>query len=188
MTVPLPRLTRSDSELVQSIAMGELDALGVLFDRHEAALRRFFGRLGMSAADADDLVQATFLEVMRAAPRFDPTLPLASWLYGLASIMARRHRRSLARTAKRLLGWASSSLLESPKSPAAELDRDQELRRFQAAFERISVKKREVFVLVALEGLSGEDAARVLQVPINTVWTRLHHARRELRESLEQAR
>jgi RNA polymerase sigma-70 factor (ECF subfamily) len=186
MTVPLPRLTRSDSELVQSIAAGELDALGILFDRHEAALRRFFGRLGMTAADADDLVQATFLEVMRAAPRFDPSLSLVSWLYGLASIMARRHRRSLARAAKRLLGWAGASWLESPKSPAAELDRDQDLRRFQAAFEQISAKKREVFVLVALEGLSGEEAARVLQVPINTVWTRLHHARRELRQSLEQ--
>jgi len=188
MTVALPRLSRSDGELVQSIAKGELDALGVLFDRHEAALRRFFGRLGMNAADADDLVQATFLEVMRAAPRFDPTLPLVSWLYGLASIMARRHRRSLARSAKRLLGWASSSWLESPNTPATDLDRDQELRRFQAAFERISVKKREVFVLVVLEGLSGEDAAQVLQVPINTVWTRLHHARCELRECLERAR
>jgi RNA polymerase sigma-70 factor (ECF subfamily) len=186
MTMPLPRSTRSDGELVQSIAAGDLDALGTLFDRHEAALRRFFARLGMSSADADDLVQATFLEVMRAAPRFDPSLPLRGWLYGLASIMARRHRRTLARTAKRLLGWASLTWSDSPKTPAAELDRDRELQRFQLAFMRISPKKREVFVLVVLEGLSGEDAARALQVPVNTVWTRLHHARRELREALEQ--
>jgi RNA polymerase sigma-70 factor (ECF subfamily) len=186
MTMPLPRSTRSDGELVQSIAAGDLDALGILFDRHEAALRRFFARLGMSEADADDLVQATFLEVVRAAPRFDPHLPLRGWLYGLASIMARRHRRTLARAAKRLLGWASLTWLDSPQTPAAELERDRELQRFQHAFARIAPKKREVFVLVVLEGLSGEEAASALQVPVNTVWTRLHHARRELREALEQ--
>ena len=187
MTMPLPRSTRSDGELVQSIAAGDLDALGILFDRHEAALRRFFARLGMNSADADDLVQATFLEVMRAAPRFDPHLPLRGWLYGLASIMARRHRRTLARAAKRLLGWASLTWLESPQTPAAELEQDRELRRFQRALARVAPKKREVFVLVVLEGLSGEEAARALQVPVNTVWTRLHHARRELRAALEQA-
>jgi RNA polymerase sigma factor (sigma-70 family) len=185
MTVALLRPTRSDSELVQRIARGELDALGALFDRHEAALRRYFCRLGLSPSDADDLVQATFLEVVRAAARFDATLPLLGWLYGLASIMARRHRRSLARAAKRLLSWASQSSLESAPSPAADFERDQELRRFQAAFERLSSKKREVFVLVVLEGLSGEEAAQALRIPVNTIWTRLHHARRELRMSLD---
>jgi len=187
MTVPLPRAARSDGELVQSIARGDLDALGALFDRHQAALGRFFGRLGLSVADADDLVQATFLEVVRAAPRFDPSLPLSGWLYGLASIMARRHRRSLARAAQRLLGWANQSGPDGPRSPEADLDRDQDLQRFRAAFERLSSKKREVFVLVVLEGLSGEEAARALDVPVNTIWTRLHHARRELRQALEQS-
>ncbi len=186
MTSALPRHVRTDSDLVQRIAQGDLEALGELYDRHAAALRRYFGRTGVSAADADDLVQATFLEVVKAAPRFDEALPLVSWLYGLASIMARRHRRSLARAAQRLLGWANQVLAEPIKSPAADVERDQELARFEAAFERLSSKKREVFVLVVLEGLSGEEAARALQVPINTVWTRLHHARRELREALER--
>jgi RNA polymerase sigma-70 factor, ECF subfamily len=186
MTAALPRHVRTDSELVQRIAQGDLEALGDLYDRHEAALRRYFGRIGASGADAEDLVQATFLEVVKAAPRFDETLPLVSWLYGLASIMARRHRRSLARTAQRLLGWANHMLMEPIKSPAADVEREQELARLGAAFERLSPKKREVFVLVMLEGLSGEEAARALQVPVNTVWTRLHHARRELREALER--
>jgi len=186
MTAALPRHGRTESELVQRIAQGDLEALGDLYDRHEAALRRFFGRIGVVAADADDLVQATFLEVVKAAPRFDESLPFASWLYGLASIMARRHRRSLARAAQRLLAWTNHVLIEPIKSPAADLEREQELARFGAAMQRLSAKKREVFVLVVLEGLSGEDAARALQVPVNTVWTRLHHARRELREALER--
>lgn len=188
MTMPLLRPDRTDAELVERVAAGELDGLGLLFDRHEAGLRRFFLRLGIAAGDVDDLVQATFLELLRAAPRFQPELSVKSWLLGLGAIMARRHRRSLARAAARLLSWAGRARLEMPVTPADDLERQRELRRFQVAFERLAPKKREVFTLVVLEGLSGEEAARGLGVPVNTVWTRLHHARRELRDALETGR
>jgi DNA-directed RNA polymerase specialized sigma24 family protein len=68
------RMTRqgeSDAELVVAVAAGDLRALGELFDRHEPALRRYLGRMGIPRADVDDLVQATFLEITRAAPSFD---------------------------------------------------------------------------------------------------------------------
>lgn len=188
MTMPLPQSQRSDAELVERVAAGELDALGLLFDRHEGGVRRFFLRMGISASDVDDLMQATFLELLRAAPRFRADMSVKSWLFGLSSIMARRHRRSLARAATRLLGWASGARFESPPTPVDELAREQDLRRFQAAFEQLAPKKREVFTLVVLEGLSGEEAAGALGVPVNTVWTRLHHARRELRSALEETR
>jgi RNA polymerase sigma-70 factor (ECF subfamily) len=185
MTMPWTRSGPSDRELVRSIAEGHLDALGELFDRYEPALRRFAVRLGCSRSDADDLVQTTFLEVPRAALRFDAELAVKSWLFGLAAMNVRRHRRSLARRAANLLSWASfKQPISSSEAPA--LDADIELRRVQAAFERLSPKKREVFALVALEGVSGHEAARALGVPINTVWTRLHHARLELRAALEE--
>jgi RNA polymerase sigma-70 factor (ECF subfamily) len=145
-------------------------------------------RLGIAAGDVDDLVQATFLELLRAAPRFQTDLSVKTWLFGLSTIMARRHRRSLARTAARLLSWASWVRSESPTTPADELERERDLRKFEAAFARLAPKKREAFTLVVLEGLSGEQAAVALGVPVNTVWTRLHHARRELREALEALR
>jgi RNA polymerase sigma-70 factor (ECF subfamily) len=64
---------------------------------------------------------------------------------------------------------------------------DEAARSLVNAFERLSLRKREVFVLVTLEGMSGEEASAVLGIPINTVWTRLHHARRALRAALEEA-
>jgi RNA polymerase sigma factor (sigma-70 family) len=188
MTMPRLKPERLDAELVERVAAGELEALGSLFDRHEAGMRRFFLRMGIAASDVDDLVQATFLELLRAAPRFQRDLSVRSWLLGLSAIMARRHRRALARAAARLLGWATWGRLESPLTPADALNREQELLEFQAAFQRLAPKKREVFTLVVLEGLSGEEAAGALGVPVNTVWTRLHHARRELREALKETR
>lgn len=183
-----PRLapaTTSDAELLEAIAAGDLEALGAIFDRYEPDVRRYLGRLGISAEDVDDLVQATFLEVVRAAKRFDPERATRSWLFGIATMMVRRHRRSMSRTLARLAKWASQPRHQTPETPAERFESRETGRRFEQAFEELSIKKRTVFTLVVVEGLSGEEVARALGIPVNTVWTRLHHARRELRAALE---
>ena len=177
---------QSDAELIALVAQGNLEALGELFDRYEPFVRQFIARLGVNFGDLDDLTQSTFLEVIAAAPRFDPALPVKNWLFGLAVMLVRRHRRSLSRAAARLLTWGRLPFPEASLSPAAELDWSEDLRRFQAALNRLSPKKREVFTLVTLEGLSGEEVARILGIPVTTVRTRLHHARLALRASVEE--
>jgi len=173
-----------DDELIAAIANGNLETLGALFDRHALSVRRYLGRLGLDASDVDDLVQATFLEVLRAAPRFDPSFLARNWLFGIATSLVRRHRRSLGRFAARLARAARSSESTPPATPAELFEGDETTRRLDRAFSSLSAKKREVFVLVTLEGLSGEEAATALGIPVNTVWTRLHHARSELRAAL----
>lgn len=177
---PPGKNTVDDAALVVQIGNGDLDALGTLFDRHEDAVARFLGRMGVAPADIDDLVQNTFLQVLRAVRRFDPHVSVRSWLLGIASMMARRHHRSLGRLTKRIRSWATI-----PRGPGITPDEALEERqaemRLERALDSLSAKKREAFVLVTLEGMSGEEAAVALGVPVNTVWTRLHHARRELR-------
>ncbi len=176
----------SDGELLAAVANGNLEALGRVFDRHGQSVRSFVRRLGVASSDADDLVQATFLEVVRAATRFDPRFPAKNWLLGIAHAMVRRHRRSLRRAAARLATVAGISRSTPPPTPAELFESDDTTRRLDLAFSRLSSKKREVFVLVTLEGLSGEEAARLLGIPVNTIWTRLHHARTELRTALSE--
>jgi RNA polymerase sigma-70 factor, ECF subfamily len=191
----VPRFLRSsssDADLVAAVARGDLDALGGLFERYEPHVRRHLGRLGVPPSDADDVVQVTFLEAARAAPQFDADrapveLSARSWLLGIATMITRRRSRSVARCLSLLARWASLSTSAEPETPAEALEADEAARRFRRAFEGLSAKKREVFALVALEGLSGEEAAKALGVPLNTVWTRLHHARLELRAALEEA-
>ena len=180
------RASATDGEILAAIANGNLDALGQLFDRHGHGVRSFLGRMGVAASDADDLLQATFLEVVRAAGRFDPRLPARNWLLGIANAMLRRHRRSLRRAPARLVTAAGLAPATLPPTPAELFDGDETTRRLDRAFTRLSPKKREVFVLVTLEGLSGDEAAHALGVPVNTVWTRLHHARSELRAALAE--
>jgi RNA polymerase sigma-70 factor (ECF subfamily) len=175
----------TDQDLLSEIAGGNLGGLGILFDQYEADVRRFIGQLGVRPAEVDDLVQMTFLDVPHAAASFDGRSAVRSWLFGLAAMVVRRHRRTLGRLAANLVAWARQPSRELPNA-GERFEIHEEAARAQRALLRLSQKKREVFVMVELEDASGKDAAQALGIPLATVWTRLHHARRELRQYLAE--
>jgi RNA polymerase sigma-70 factor (ECF subfamily) len=177
----------SDTDVLARIAEGNLEALGLFFDRYATDVRGFVSRLGVPAGDVDDLVQSTFLLVLRAAGKFrDPTGhgSARAWLLGLASNLVWRHRRSLGRAASRAMAWALCRAPQRATTPAEAFEGTETARRAQRALGRLTPRHRETFILVVLEGVSGEDAAARLRVPVATLWTRVHRARRELRKDL----
>jgi RNA polymerase sigma factor (sigma-70 family) len=178
--------TPADAAVLSKIAEGELDALGILFDRYEHVVKRFIGHLGVPTHDVDDLVQLTFLDLPGAASRFDDRWPFKGWLLGLAAVVVRRYRRSARRRAVRLAAWASQPWRHISPGPDQDFEQQEAAKLALLALQRLSHKKREVFVMLVFEGLSGADAARALDVPVATVWTRMHHARRDLRHFLEE--
>lgn len=175
-----------DDELTRRIADGEGACLGVLFERHQADVRRFIGRMGVSANDADDLVQQTFLQVVTAARRFDGRATVRAWLLGVTAMIVRRHRFSAARFAKRFTAWVGEEPAAEGASAADSVETKRESERAAAALAKLSSKKREVFVMIVMEDARGEEVAAALGIPLATVWTRLHHARRELRAHLKE--
>ncbi len=176
----------TDPELVAAIAAGDLGCLGALFDRHGEDVHRLVARLGITDADVDDVVQSTFLQVVRVAHGYDGRPQARPWLLGIAVKMVQRHRRSMARVARRAIAWAAEPRAANIPSADEAFEAHEGAARARRALERLSSKKREVFVLVVLEGVRGEDAASALGIPVATVWTRLHHARRELRDALSK--
>ncbi|MDP9151095.1 MAG: RNA polymerase sigma factor [Myxococcota bacterium] len=175
----------SDGDVLERVASGSLSSLAILFDRHAVDVRRFVGRLGVSSGDIDDIVQATFLLVIKAAASFRGGGSARAWLFGLAANAVRRHRRSLMRMTARVTTWARERGADRPRTPQESLESQERVEEGARALARLSLKKREVFVLVVMEGMAADAAAAALGVPIGTVWTRLHHARRELREHLK---
>lgn len=174
----------ADEDLVRQVAEGHLDSLGILFDRYHEPLRRFLSRLQVPANDLDDLVQLTFLQLPRAASRFDPQRSVKGWLFGVATFAVKRHRRTIARIARKVAALSKEPSVKPPPTPAELIGEEESVRRARQALAELSKKKREVFVMVVLERLSGEAVAQALGIPVGTVWTRLHHARRELRALL----
>jgi RNA polymerase sigma factor (sigma-70 family) len=174
-----------DCDLLGRIAAGDLSSLGVLFDRYARDLRRFIERLGVPPGDVDDLVQASFLVVVDAARGFHGEHSARPWLFSLAANVVRRHRRSARRSVARLTAWARQQYEHAVPTPGDSFELREGSARFAQALSRLSPKKREAFVMVVMEGLSAEATAEALGVPIGTVWTRLHHARRALRGCLD---
>jgi RNA polymerase sigma factor (sigma-70 family) len=178
--------TPADADLVRSLVGGDLRALGLLFDRFEPDVKRLVGRMNVPAADVDDLVQLVFLDCARSAANYDDRWPVRSWLFGIALMVLRRHRRSVAQIAARVGRWARENDSIPPARPD-DLAENRELAHVaDRALSQLTQKKREVFAMVVLEGMAGEDVAKVLGIPVATVWTRLHHARRELRDALKE--
>jgi RNA polymerase sigma factor (sigma-70 family) len=168
----------SDGELLSRIASGDLDTLGVLYDRHAVAVHQLVSRVG-SRADADDVVQETFLRIAKIAASYQARAESArSWVLGVAFSIVRERRRASARFLRAVGRFASSDTRQAsaPQGPVRS-----EIERYLLALD---VEKREVLVLTEVMGMTGPEAAEVLGIPVGTVWTRLHHARRALRERL----
>jgi len=170
----------SDAELMRALAAGQLGALGELYDRYQSPLRSFVARATRDAHDVDDLVQAAFLTAARCAEHYDGRASCRPWLIGIATQLLRRRRRALGHFFAALSALKGTLQAASDPRPALQARTDVE-----RALRRLSEPKRVALLLAEVEGLSCEQIAHALEIPVGTVWTRLHAARRELRQLLD---
>jgi RNA polymerase sigma-70 factor (ECF subfamily) len=171
---------RPDPDILCQLAGGEIDALGELYDRYQEPIRRFVARATRDAEDVDDLVHATFLAAAKSAGRYDGRPSCRPWLIGIAAQLLRRRRQSLGRFLAVLSSLRVRATTVDPR-PALHARSDVE-----RALDGISAAKRITLLMAEVEGLSCAEIAAALGIPIGTVWTRLHAARRELRRALEE--
>ena len=185
------------SELRADVAPAETPSAGgappglsfeELYDQWFEGVSRWVRALGGREADRDDLVQDIFLVVHRRLADFDGQ-NVAGWLYQIARRKVRDHRRLL--WVKHLFGNTSSQLedamLASKQNPLNELETKQKRELLAALLEHLNEDQRAAFVLFEIEGSSGEEIAALQRVPINTVWARIHKARKKLQQQAERA-
>lgn len=170
----------ADAVAMGRLARGDIGALGELYDRHQAAVRRFATRMTGSSDDGSDVVHATFLAALRTAGAFDGKRSCRAWLLGIAARLIQRRRSTLARWTRLLRGFRVAEPSWAPDPERAFGAREG----IERGLAHLSEAKRGVLLMADVEGLSGEEIAEALQIPIGTVWTRLHHARRELMTAL----
>jgi RNA polymerase sigma-70 factor (ECF subfamily) len=179
---------QSDADLMRLLAAGDLGALGELYDRHHEAVHQFARRACPQAADVDDVVHDTFLTASRAAASYDGRASARPFLVGIAAQLVRQRRRVWARWTEVLHRFVSSRAHETSRTPEDDAGDAETGARLDRALAGLTEEKRLVLLLFEREGLSGEEVARALDIPLGTVWTRLHHARAEIRRALQSER
>jgi RNA polymerase sigma-70 factor (ECF subfamily) len=174
----------SDADLLSRVSSGDLESLGILYDRHHDSVRQFVMRATAGGADADDITHEAFLTLATIAARYDGRASARPLLLGIAARLVRQHRRAVARFLQVLTSFAGAVDGRVVRTPEEHASAGEEIERFEAALAGLPEEKRLVVLLIEREGWSGEEVAEALRVPLNTVWTRLHYARVELRQAL----
>lgn len=171
-------------DLVERCQAGDGLAFREVFRNHRADVARLVLRMTGRQGDLEDLVQEVFLQVYRSIKDFRGQSRFSTWLYRLTVNVVLMQRRA-ARSRPVLQGAPDDAFgADVRELPDDQLARTRRVAAFYRLLDRMSDKKRTVFVLHELEGLSPSEVAKVVSAPVLTVRTRLFYARRELLEML----
>ena len=178
------RLVPDDSTLVRR-SLTATEDFAAVFDRHASAVHRYVSRR-VGAVVADDLTAETFLVAFRQRRRYDLSQPDARpWLYGIATNLLHRHRRTEVRQYRALARTGVDQVAEHDADRVvARVAATAASRRLAGVLAKLPVGERDVLLLVAQEEFGYAEVARALDIPIGTVRSRLHSARKRLRAAL----
>jgi RNA polymerase sigma-70 factor (ECF subfamily) len=166
--------------LVERCQRGDAEAFRELFQAHRQDVARLAQRMLGRTTDLEDIIQEVFLQVHRSIRDFRHGARFSTWLYRVTVNVVLMHRRSAK--SRPVFGEAPEGLSAVDQRPLSDeqIERQRRVHAFHRLLDRLSEKKRVVFVLHELEGLSPGEIAKIVGSPVLTVRTRLFYARREL--------
>lgn len=151
---------------------------GELFRRHAAYVARFLWRLGVRGPEVDDLVQEVFVVAHRRGGFVPERAKPTTWLAEIAVRVASAHRRKTKRGRSEIELEEALELKASTPDASVLTETKERLDRVARVLQALEMPQRAVFVLFEIEGESCEEIAQGLNVPLGTVHSRLHAARK----------
>jgi RNA polymerase sigma-70 factor (ECF subfamily) len=175
-----PTNPASDEHLMLAFSQGSTEAFAEIFRRYKQPIYGFFRRRLADPAHAEELSQESFLALVRSASRYQPRALFRTYLYAVALKILRAHRRKSAFRAT-FLGQPGSA-----PEPSRHDATDSALW-VRHAVAKLDSTDREILLLREFEQLSYAEIADLLELPLNTVRSRLFRARMALRNLLDPA-
>jgi RNA polymerase sigma-70 factor (ECF subfamily) len=174
-----------EQELVSGLRRGEARAFDLVYARYRVRIYGFLARLSGRRDVADDLFQETFLQLARHSRSLAEGTQLSAFLYTVARNRYRNHRRMSLFRLDRLRQLTAGGDAEGDSgTPFEAAAASSTARRLEKALQALSPPLREAILLVAVEGLDAEVAARVLSIEPAALRQRLSRARAQLSERL----
>jgi RNA polymerase sigma-70 factor (ECF subfamily) len=185
-----------DGALVSAYLLGQSRAFDVLVDRYQNRLLNFIYRTVGDRERSEDLVQEAFIRVHRHMARFDGAKKFSTWIYTIASNLAKNELRNRSRNPLVLFqtmtqGWEDEERpleFEDSTLQPDELFKKRHVRELvEETVAKLPEHHREVFVLRELEGRSYEEIAEITHCNLGTVKSRLNRARASFAEIIGPA-
>ncbi len=157
--------------------------------------RTYFGfvwsctrRLGVTEAELDDVVQEVFIVINAKLATLEQPESLRSWVYGIVRRTVSTHRRAKRAKVAYTAEYVARPEMQYPQLPSPQqlAEQSDQVRLLWSLLEKIDPAKREVFVLAELDEMTAPEIASAIEVPLNTVYSRLRAARQELEEALQR--
>jgi RNA polymerase sigma-70 factor, ECF subfamily len=185
-----------DAELMCRFVEGEDGTFEILVVRYEKPLLNFFFRLTRNRQAAEDLVQETFLRIVRARDSYTVKATFRTYMYRIArNLWIDRYRSARIRPRKVSLDEKGRNGAEQPISarlegnepaPGEKIEKDETLRSLARAVETLSTAQKEVFALWLETGMKYADISKTLGIPVGTIKSRMHMAVKKLKETMNK--
>ncbi len=156
--------------------------VGALHDAHADFVWATLHRMGVREADLPDMMQEVFVVIHRRLHSFDGSAKITSWIYGICRKVAATYRRRPHIRREDLVEEMPPG--QSVASSEQELEAAQTRQTLERVLAQMGVDRRVTFVMYEIDGLPGEQIAETLGVPLGTVYSRLHKARKEFAQVL----
>lgn len=185
LSIPSVRsdVVTDESQIIARAAKGDTASFRVLYQRHRGDVARLVYRMLSGSPDVDDVVQEVFVQVFRSLKDFRGQSKFSTWVHRVAVNVVLMHRRA-ARSRPTYTEELPPEHTPDATGvlPDEDAERRSRVRVFAKLLDQLAEKKRTVFVLHELEGISPQEIATIVGAPVLTVRTRLFYARRELED------
>jgi RNA polymerase sigma factor (sigma-70 family) len=166
----------SDEDVMLQVRNGEVQLLGVLFDRYQTPLYNFYTKMTQDRALSEDLMQEVFLRILRYRQSYRPGTTFRTWMYQIA----RNTRLDQVRKTRPETPHPSEPIAQTSYSDSAQ--QQQETATLQRALMQLPEDKRELLVLSRFQEMKYEEIARLLGCEVGAVKVRVYRALQQLRE------
>jgi RNA polymerase sigma-70 factor (ECF subfamily) len=175
-----------EQELIRRVQDGDEWAFGQIMGLYKDKIVNYLYQFSGDYQKASELAQETFIRVYFKAGKYRPIAPLSSWIYTIASNLAKtecRRSRKMATVSLEDIpnNFSSGTYYEDPADPGL-------VRNLREALDELHPRYRVPVVLKDMEGFSQEEIARIIKRPVGTVKARISRGREQLRKRLEKAR
>ena len=170
-----------DHVVMRQVREGDVEKLGVLFDRHHRTIFHFFLRLTGDRSGGEDLVQEVFLRILRFRNTYRSDAAFTTWMYQIArNVAADHYRKRKHDTREELPEEQEKEPVSREPNPGEWAEQRQQAAMLRAALARLSQDKRELLILSRYQDLKYEEIARILSSNVATVKVRVFRALQEL--------